>query len=77
MMVVVNGCETEVSPVFSWDITWCSSECDNTACFRNIKNMSDRNARVFTTSDFKGTGECPVKNHEENIKNDVDNEMEI
>lgn len=39
--------------------------------------MSDRNARVFTTSDFKGTGECPVKNHEENIKNDVDNEMEI
>lgn len=59
--------------MFSWDITWCSSDCDNLECFRNVKNMHDK-ARVYSTADFRDTGECPVK---EIIKKGVDNKTEV
>lgn len=42
------------------DITWCNSECRNTNCYRNLANRQSKE-RVFTVSDFKGTGECPIE----------------
>ena len=53
------------------DITWCSSECDNFQCFRNKIKIIDKTG-IYSFSDFKGTGECPVEaveNDEERMRN--------
>ena len=50
---------------FDWDdITWCSSKCKNTDCFRNPVNMRHKTG-LHSWADFKGNGECP----EEKINN--------
>ena len=40
-----------------YDITWCTSECANTDCFRNQKNLPD-NADQIWIGAMRGTTDC-------------------
>ena len=43
----------------SEDITFCSSQCDRTACFRHPGNIRDKD-REHTFSPMKGTAYCEI-----------------
>ena len=47
----------ELHTWFHDDITFCLNPCDNTECFRNIKNKSD-DTNVYSAAIFEGTDEC-------------------
>ena len=55
-----------MSWLFGDDITWCVSECDNTECFRNIKNRKriSETHDIFTCADLKDTEYCPLVDEE-------------
>lgn len=56
----------EVGKIVGWniffqdDITWCSSDCNNTDCYRHPSNMVDKEG-LHSFADFKGTDVCPMR----------------
>jgi hypothetical protein len=60
------------------DMTWCASECDNTECFRNSKNIKFTEG-VYSFVNFMMNGECPVNKKflKENIKKALDSEEAV
>ena len=53
---------------FDDDITWCSSECDYTVCFRHPENRrkpKEGEINVFTCALLKDTEYCPLWKGEE------------
>ena len=42
------------------DMTWCASECDNTECFRNSKNIKFTDG-VYSFINFMMNGGMPSK----------------
>ena len=40
------------------DITWCARECDNTSCFRNLKNRKLKGGMI-SIGDMFEKGRCP------------------
>lgn len=65
------------------DITFCSEDCENTACIRNQKNI--RVPGVHSYANFKGTELCPIRKERklyndtvkllEALKSEADNEF--
>lgn len=47
-------------PYHSEDITFCSSQCDQTSCFRHPSNIRDKE-RKHTVADMKGTVYCQMR----------------
>lgn len=44
----------------SEDITFCSSECNRTSCFRHPSNIRDK-FREHSVADLKGTVHCQIR----------------
>lgn len=47
---------------YTFDISFCATECDNTFCFRNFKriNQHDKESKYpHSFSEFFGTEYCP------------------
>lgn len=42
----------------SEDITWCARKCDDTDCFRNLKNK--KLSGLYSTADMFDPFKCPV-----------------